>query len=94
MTRDELARAVARQSGVEIEVAQKVVKATFETMRETIKSGESLFVRGFGSFTRKYKGAKTGRDIGRQKNVDIPARFAPHVKFAKSFTDSMPRPKE
>ena len=65
------------------------VLVTLETMFKEIKnsmaSGENLYIRGFGSFIIKKRAAKIGRNIKKNTSVSIPEHFIPAFKPAKEF---------
>ena len=59
----------------------------FNEVRETMGNGENVYIRGFGSFVIKKRAAKTGRNIKRNKTVQIPEHYIPAFKPAKIFTE-------
>ena len=52
--------------------------------RETANDGDSLVMRGFGTFTRKQMAAKTARNPQNGNEVKIPARSVLRFKAARS----------
>lgn len=85
MTKAELAAMVAKKTGTDLEKAKSAVEAMIEAISETIISGESIYLRGFGTFSRKKRAAKKGRLIKEGKQVDIPEHFVPNFKPGKKF---------
>lgn len=65
------------------------VLVTLETMLKVIKSslkeGENIYIRGFGSFIVKKRAAKIGRNIKKNVAVEIPEHYIPAFKPAKEF---------
>ncbi len=59
----------------------------FNEVRDTMGNGENVYIRGFGSFIIKRRAPKMGRNIKRNKTVQIPEHFIPSFKPAKIFTD-------
>lgn len=54
--------------------------------RETANDGDSVILKGFGTFSRKQKAAKTGRNPRTNQPVQIPARSVLHFKPSPSQT--------
>ena len=69
------------------------VMITLETMFTEIKKslvvGENIYIRGFGSFVAKKRGAKIGRNIKKNVFVEIPEHFIPAFKPAKEFVQEV-----
>ncbi len=53
--------------------------------RETANNGDSLIFKGFGTFTRKQKAAKVGRNPKTGGTVQIPARSVLAFKPSSSL---------
>ncbi|MBE7172754.1 MAG: integration host factor subunit beta [Williamsia sp.] len=54
-------------------------------IQEALADGESIFIRGFGTFSPKKRAAKIGQNIKRGLPVHIPEHYIPHFKPAKEF---------
>jgi DNA-binding protein HU-beta len=54
-----------------------------------MKSGENVYLRGFGSFVIKKRAEKTGRDISKNTTLIIPEHFVPTFKPAKTFVNDV-----
>lgn len=65
------------------------VLVTLETMLKEIKAslrdGENIYIRGFGSFVIKKRAAKIGRNIKQNTAVEIPEHNIPAFKPAREF---------
>lgn len=86
MTKAELIAEIAQQTGVEKTVVAAVVETYMATVKDCVAKGkDSVYLRGFGTFTLKHRAAKTGRNITKNTTIDIPARFIPYFKPAKEF---------
>ena len=60
MTKNELKVAVARKSFVTKKIADEVIEVLFETISDTVASGEKVAVSGFGTFfTGRIKDKRT-----------------------------------
>jgi DNA-binding protein HU-beta len=65
------------------------VEAFMRSVRDSLESGENVYLRGFGSFVVKTRAAKTGRNILAKKSIQIPAHNIPSFKPAKDFVDNV-----
>lgn len=84
-----------RKSDIINEISDKTgipkvdVLVTLETLFKEIKhnliDGESIYIRGFGTFFPKKRAAKIGRNITKNVAVAIPEHYIPGFKPAKEF---------
>ena len=65
------------------------LEAFFKEVKNQVKSGESVYVRGFGSFIPKKRAQKLGRIITRNETVVIPEHYIPAFKPAQIFMDQV-----
>lgn len=65
------------------------LEAFFKEIKNSVKNGENVYVRGFGSFIAKKRAKKLGRNIKMNTTVEIPEHFIPAFKPAKSFVESV-----
>ena len=56
------------------------VKVMLEQMTACLAGGERIEIRGFGSFTLRFRPARIGRNPNTGTSVSLPARYAPHFK--------------
>lgn len=61
----------------------------FKQVKESIADGENVYVRGFGSFVAKKRARKIGRNIKKNKAIEIPAHYIPAFKPAKVFVEKV-----
>lgn len=73
MTKQELARAVAKGAGIKVDEAVKAVETVFDTMSEKLKAKEDVFILGFGTFKIKGVKERAGRNPRTGENMVIPA---------------------
>jgi len=60
-----------------------------DAVKETMSSGENIYLRGFGSFIIKHRAEKTGRNISKKTTIKIPAHNVPTFKPAKVFVEEV-----
>ena len=89
MNRTELVSAIAKESGVTKEVANKVLSATISSITEALINGDTVSLVGFGSFQVKERKAREGRNPKTGEPMTIAASKAPSFKAGKSLKDSV-----
>ena len=70
------------------------VEAFFKEIKDTMAAGENIYIRGFGSFIRKTRKAKIGRNIKKNVAIEIPEHDIPAFKPAKSFMEQIKKSKK
>lgn len=64
-----------------------IIDIIFDGIRNALKSGEKVEIRGFGSFTIRQRGAREARNPKSGEVVRIPAKKAPFFKTGKELRD-------
>lgn len=85
MTKAEIVAEIANKTGIEKVAVQATVEAFMEAVKNSLSTGENVFLRGFGSFIIKKRAKKTGRNISKNTTIIIPAHNIPAFKPAKTF---------
>jgi DNA-binding protein HU-beta len=65
------------------------MEAFFKEVKESLKNGENVYVRGFGSFIVKKRAKKIGRNIKKNIAIEIPEHYVPAFKPAKVFIEQV-----
>ena len=65
------------------------LEAFFKEIKTSLKAGENVYVRGFGSFIAKKRAQKIGRIIKRNEAIIIPEHYIPAFKPAKTFVEAV-----
>lgn len=89
MTREELARETARRTGLTMKEVQIVLVTLLDVIREMICSGDSVFIRGFGSFSAKKGRKRRLRDPRDEGILEIPARYRPVFRAYPALRDAV-----
>ena len=89
MTRKELIKAVAVSTGLTIKDATAAVEATLSTITATVAAGERVSIMGFGTFEKKHREARTGRNPHTNEAVEIAATDVPVFKAGKEFKEKV-----
>lgn len=85
MTKLDLIKKVAEQTGNEKGLVSDVVEATVSTIMKSMVSGKNIYIRGFGTFAVVIRKQKKGRIISKGIPVLIPAQRQPKFKPCKEF---------
>lgn len=85
MTKAEIVAEIANKTGIEKVAVQATVEAFMEAVKNSLATGENVYLRGFGSFIIKKRAKKTGRNISKNTTIIIPAHNIPAFKPAKTF---------
>ncbi|WP_185866099.1 HU family DNA-binding protein [Blattabacterium cuenoti] len=87
MTKADIITEIISETGSERIDTQKVIETFMKKIKQSLTSGENVYLRGFGSFIIKYRAKKLGRHISKDESIVIPAHNIPAFKPAKSFTE-------
>ena len=87
MTKSELIDLLASQKNITKSKAELVVNCIFETMTDSMKRGDGIEIRGFGSFTvRQYK-PYNGRNPRTGDPVHVASKQLPFFKVGKELKE-------
>ncbi|MCX6249501.1 MAG: integration host factor subunit beta [Bacteroidetes bacterium] len=89
MTKAEIVAEIANKTGIEKVAVQATVEAFMDTLKNSMVSGQNVYLRGFGSFIIKKRAEKTGRNISKNTTIIIPAHNIPAFKPAKTFVNKV-----
>ena len=92
MTKAELVEEVSEKTGLPKKQAEIVVNTVFESIVDTLKTGEKIELRGFGSFRIRQRDSRTGRNPKTGDKVDVPAKRIPYFKPGKELRELLNQP--
>lgn len=87
MTKAELVEEVADMTQLSKKHAEIVVNTVFESIVDSLRSGEKIELRGFGSFRIRSRGARIGRNPKTGDRVEVPAKLIPYFKPGKELKE-------
>ena len=87
MKKADFIKTVAQKSGMTQKTADAVVAAALETIREALKSGDSIAFLQFGTFKVSERAARKGRNPQTGKEIQIPASKLPVFKASAAFKE-------
>jgi len=92
MTKSELAEAVAGKLKITKKLAVKSVDAVFTVIMETLSEGDmnvKVQVIPFGSFSKRFRKAREGRDPRTGEKINIRARTVPVFSPGKALKEAV-----
>ncbi|MCH8554584.1 MAG: integration host factor subunit beta [Schleiferiaceae bacterium] len=89
MTKADIVNKISDKTGMEKSEVQTIVENFMGVVKESLESGDNVYLRGFGSFILKKRAEKTGRNISKNTTIRIPAHYIPAFKPAKVFSETV-----
>ena len=90
MNRKELLEAILSNkelSHITKKDADKIITATFDTIKKTVKKGDDVSLVGFGTWVRAKRAARTGVNPSTGEKIKIPAKKVPKFRAGKAWKD-------
>ncbi|MEO1093624.1 MAG: HU family DNA-binding protein [Cyanobacteria bacterium J06638_28] len=87
MNKGELVDKVAEKSGVTKKQADLVLSAAIDAIMETVSEGDKVTLVGFGSFERRDRKEREGRNPKTGETMLIPATKVPAFSAGKQFKE-------
>jgi len=87
--KQEFIAAVSQKSGLSSRDAQKAVDAFIETVAETLKSGDSLNLTGFGKFSPSPRAARQGVHPRTGEKINIAATTVPKFSAGSALKNAV-----
>jgi DNA-binding protein HU-beta len=85
MRKADLITQISDKTGIPKVDVLVTLETMFKAVKNSLASGENIYIRGFGSFITKKRAAKIGRNIKKNIAVEIPEHYIPAFKPAKEF---------
>ena len=89
MNKSELIEAIAASADIPKAAATRALDAMVDTVTESLTSGETVSLVGFGTFSVKERAARTGRNPQTGEPIQISAAKVPSFKAGKALKDSV-----
>ncbi|MDA2927330.1 integration host factor subunit beta [Acidobacteria bacterium AH-259-G07] len=87
MTKADLIDEVARNSDLSKKDAEVIVQTVLDSIVESLKTGEKVELRGFGSFRLRERASREGRNPKTGEKVFVPAKKVPYFKPGKELKE-------
>ena len=85
MNKAELIEKVASEIGTTKAQTERMLDATMNIIRTSVKKGDEVKLVGFGTFTKAKRKARTGRNPQTGKAIKIPAAWYPKFRPGAEF---------
>ncbi|MEO7936506.1 MAG: HU family DNA-binding protein [Dokdonella sp.] len=89
MNKGEFIGAVAEAAEMTKADADRAVEAVFKVVKKALKSGDSISLVGFGTFSVRKRAARTGRNPRTGDTIKIKASKVPAFKAGKGLKDAI-----
>ncbi|MEH1823301.1 MAG: HU family DNA-binding protein [Nostoc sp.] len=89
MNKGELVDAVAAKTNITKKQADEVISAFLAVLTEAVANGEKVTLVGFGSFERRERSEREGRNPKTNEPMTIPATKVPAFSAGKQFREKV-----
>ncbi|MEH2040166.1 MULTISPECIES: HU family DNA-binding protein [unclassified Nostoc] len=89
MNKGELVDAVAAKTNITKKQADEVISAFLSVVTEAVANGEKVTLVGFGSFERRERSEREGRNPKTNEPMTIPATKVPAFSPGKLFKEKV-----
>jgi DNA-binding protein HU-beta len=89
MTKADIVEIISSSTGLTKIETEAVVKGFLETVIEAMKRGETIELRGFGSFKVVKRARRVARNPKTNKEVIVPSQYVPVLKISKEFKQAV-----
>ena len=83
MTKSDIIKEVAEATGLTKVEIEAVLEGVILTISDSLKRGERVDIRGFGSFIVKQRAARDARNPATREIVKLQERFIPAFRVSK-----------
>jgi integration host factor subunit beta len=87
MTKANLVDEVMRVVELPRKDSETVVDTVFESIVKSLRAGDKIEIRGFGSFRSRQRKARVGRNPKTGAQVEVPAKTVPYFKPSRELKD-------
>jgi integration host factor subunit beta len=87
MTKAELIEEVSRVVEMTRKDSEVIVEAIFDSIVRSLRTGDKIEIRGFGSFRTRQRQPRVGRNPKTGTRVEVPSKRIPYFKPSKELKD-------
>ena len=87
MTKADLIEEVSKVVEMTRKESEIIVETIFDSIVKSLRGGDKIEIRGFGSFRTRQRQARIGRNPKSGDRVDVPAKRIPFFKPSKELRD-------
>ena len=85
LTKADLVDRVARRADLHRRDAEEIVTVFLDSIIGSLRRGEKVELRGFGSFRLRHRKSRVGRNPKTGERVDVPPKMIPYFKVGKEL---------
>jgi integration host factor subunit beta len=87
MTKADLIDEVSRVAELTRKDSEIIVESIFDSVVRSLRAGDKIEIRGFGSFRTRQRKARVGRNPKTGDRVEVPPKKIPYFKPSKELKD-------
>lgn len=87
MTKADLIDEVSRLAELTRKDSEVIVETIFDSVVRSLRAGDKIEIRGFGSFRTRQRKSRMGRNPKTGEKVEVPAKKIPFFKPSKELKD-------
>ena len=87
MTKADLIDEVSRLAELTRKDSEVIVETIFDSVVRSLRAGDKIEIRGFGSFRTRQREPRVGRNPKTGERVEVPAKKIPFFKPSKELKD-------
>ncbi len=89
MTKADIVEVISSNTGITKIETEAVVNGFLQTVIESMKRGENIELRGFGSFKVVKRARRIARNPKTNEEVIVPEQYVPVLKVSKDFKQAV-----
>ncbi|MFB3922427.1 MAG: HU family DNA-binding protein [Terriglobia bacterium] len=87
MTKADLIENVSQAVELSRKDSEIIVETIFDSIVKSLRNGDKIEIRGFGSFRTRQRNSRVGRNPKTGARVEVPAKKIPFFKPSKELKD-------
>ncbi len=87
MTKADLIENVSQAVELSRKDSEIIVETIFDSIVKSLRAGDKIEIRGFGSFRTRQRNSRVGRNPKTGARVEVPAKKIPFFKPSKELKD-------
>jgi integration host factor subunit beta len=87
MTKADLIEEISNLADLTRRDSEVIIETIFESIVRSLRAGDKIEVRGFGSFRTRQRRARSGRNPKTGEKVNVAAKTIPYFKPSKELKD-------
>jgi DNA-binding protein HU-beta len=89
MTKADLVNEISVKTGLDKVMVQETIETFFKVVKNSVASGNNIYLRGFGTFEVKKRAPKVARDIRNNTSIMVAEHYIPKFKPSKEFIEKV-----